>query len=276
MLLAIDMGNTNIEFGLLDGDKIVLSERVKTDTEKTSTEYAVLLHTIFELNGIDVSNIDGAVLSSVVPPLTHIVREAVKSVTGKTALVVGPGVKTGLKLKVEDPKAIGADLIVGAVAGVEMLGAPLLVIDMGTATTVIAVDKEGQFLGGAVIPGVVLSINALASNTSQLPNISIEAPKKVINSQTVEAMQSGIVYGQASLLDGMIARMKKELGYDTKVIATGGLSTMMEKGTNCIDHVDKLLTLIGLEIIYQKNKNSRKKERLATSPEGEEQETQTK
>ncbi|MBE6104216.1 MAG: type III pantothenate kinase, partial [Erysipelotrichaceae bacterium] len=172
MLLAIDMGNTNIEFGLLDGDEIILSERVKTDTEKTSTEYAVLLHTIFELNGIDVSAIDGAVLSSVVPPLTHILREAVKSVTGKTALVVGPGVKTGLKLKVEDPKAIGADLIVGAVAGVEMLGAPLLVIDMGTATTVIAVDKEGQFLGGAVIPGVVLSINALASNTSQLPNIS--------------------------------------------------------------------------------------------------------
>ena len=254
MLLAIDMGNTNIEFGLLDGDEIVLSERVKTDTEKTSTEYAVLLHTIFELNGIDVSNIDGAVLSSVVPPLTHILREAVKSVTGKTALVVGPGVKTGLKLKVEDPKAIGADLIVGAVAGVEMLGAPLLVIDMGTATTVIAVDKEGQFLGGAVIPGVVLSINALASNTSQLPNISIEAPKKVINSQTVEAMQSGIVYGQASLLDGMIARMKKELGYETKVIATGGLAKLIVPYCETEVTLCNELMLKGLKIIYDKNR----------------------
>ena len=254
MLLAIDMGNTNIEFGLLDGDEIVLSERVKTDTEKTSTEYAVLLHTIFELNGIDVSNIDGAVLSSVVPPLTHILREAVKSVTGKTALVVGPGVKTGLKLKVEDPKAIGADLIVGAVAGVEMLGAPLLVIDMGTATTVIAVDKDGQFLGGAVIPGVVLSINALASNTSQLPSISIEAPKKVINSQTVEAMQSGIVYGQASLLDGMIARMKKELGYDTKVIATGGLAKLIVPYCETEVTLCNELMLKGLKIIYDKNR----------------------
>ena len=154
----------------------------------------------------------------------------------------------------EDSKAIGADLIVGAVAGVEMLGAPLLVIDMGTATTVIAVDKDGQFLGGAVIPGVVLSINALASNTSQLPNISIEAPKKVINSQTVEAMQSGIVYGQASLLDGMIARMKKELGYDTKVIATGGLAKLIVPYCETEVTLCNELMLKGLKIIYDKNR----------------------
>ncbi|MBQ9037572.1 MAG: type III pantothenate kinase [Erysipelotrichaceae bacterium] len=253
MLLTVDMGNTHIEIGLLEGDEVVLSRRIKTDTEKTETEYAVLIHTIFEINKIDINDIEGAIISSVVPPLTRYIREAIKSVTGKTALVVAPGIKTGLKMKVEDPKIIGADLIVGAVAGIEQQGAPLLIVDMGTATTIMAIDKDKQFLGGAVMPGVMLSINALSSGTSQLPSISIEAPKKVINSGTIEAMQSGIVYGQASLIDGMLTKMKRELGYDTKVIATGGLAKLITPYCETEMTLDSELMLKGLKIIYDKN-----------------------
>ncbi|MBR2685139.1 MAG: type III pantothenate kinase [Erysipelotrichaceae bacterium] len=254
MLLAVDMGNTNIEFGLVEDGKILLSERVSTDLNKTETEYAVLLHNIFEIRGIDETKIEDAIISSVVPPLTHYLREAIKKVTGMTALIIEPGIKTGLKIKAEDPKAIGADLIVGSAGALELYGAPCLIIDMGTATTVVAVDKSGTFLGGAVIPGVMLSLKALGTGTSQLPMISLEAPKKVINAETIPAMQSGIVFGQASLLDGMIERMQKELGYNTKVVATGGLAKVIVPYCKSDITLDNDLMLKGLEIIYRKNK----------------------
>ncbi|MBR5048108.1 MAG: type III pantothenate kinase [Erysipelotrichaceae bacterium] len=254
MLLAIDMGNSNIEFGLLEKGRTVFSERIKTDLEKTATEYAVLLHTILEIRGIEDAEIDGAIISSVVPPLTAPLKEAVKITTGLTPLVVGPGIKTGMKVSVPDPKAVGADLIVGSVAGMQLYGHPLIVIDMGTATTAVVVDKEGTFIGGAVIPGAVVSLNALSNSASKLPMIDIAAPKKVINGGTVEAMQSGLVYGQASLLDGMIAKMKKEMGYDMKVVATGGLAKLIVPYCESEITLDNNLMLEGLDIIYNMNK----------------------
>ena len=253
MLLAIDMGNTNIEFGLLDNGKTVFSERVKTDLEKTATEYAVLLHTILEIRGIDTSLIDGAIISSVVPPLTTPLKNAVKAAAGITPLIVGPGIKTGLKVKVGDPKEVGADLVVGSVAGMQIYGAPLIVIDMGTATTAVVVDKDNCFLGGAVIPGAVVSLNALSNSASKLPMIDIAAPKKVINGGTVEAMQSGLVYGQASLLDGMIRKMNREMGYEMKVVATGGLARLIVPYCESDIILDNDLMLKGLDIIYKMN-----------------------
>ena len=254
MLLAIDMGNTNIEFGLLDGEKTVFSERIKTDLEKTAMEYAVLLHNILEIRNIDLSNLDGAIISSVVPPLTAPLKEAVKKSTGITPLIVGPGIKTGLKIRIGDAKEIGADLVVGSVGAMKLYGAPLIVIDMGTATTMVVVDKEEAFIGGVVIPGAVVSLNALSNNASKLPMIDIAAPKKVINGGTVEAMQSGLVYGQASMLDGMIKKIKAELGYDLKVVATGGLAKLIVPYCESEIILDNNLMLEGLQIIYNLNK----------------------
>ena len=254
MLLAIDMGNTNIEFGLLDNDRVVFSERVSTDSGKTETEYAVMLHTILEIRNINASDITGAIISSVVPPLTSIIRQAVKKVTGITAFVVEPGIKTGLKIKIDDPKSIGADLVVAAVAGMNLYGTPLIVVDMGTATTITAVNEKKEFIGGAIIPGVVVSLNALSNNASKLPSIDLAAPKKVISSATVECMQSGIVYGQASLIDGMIARMKKELSQDAVVVATGGLAKLIIPYCESKIILDNDLMLKGLKLIYEKNR----------------------
>ena len=253
MLLAIDMGNTNIELGLLKEEEILLSERIGTDLKKTSSEYAVLIHSLFEINKVDVDEIEGAIIASVVPSLTASLREAVKSVTGKTAIIVGPGVKTGLQMKGLDPKEVGADLVVGAVAAITLYGYPCLIVDMGTATTIMAVDKDRYFLGGSIGPGVMLSLNALANNTSQLPQIALKGPKKVINPGTVEAMQSGIVYGQASMLDGMLNRMEKELGYPVTVVATGGLARMIVPYCEREVILDNSLMLKGLAMIYRKN-----------------------
>ena len=253
MLLAIDMGNTNIEFGLLDGEKVVFSERVSTDSGKTATEYAVMLHTIFEIRNINVSDIKGAIISSVVAPLTSIIRDAVKKVTGITAFIVGSGIKTGLKIKIDDPKSIGADLVVGGVAAMNLYGKPVIIIDMGTATTITAVNENNEFIGGAIIPGVVVSLNALSKNASLLPAINLAAPKKVIASATVECMQSGIVYGQAAMLDGMISRMKKELSPDAVVVATGGLAKLIVPYCESEITLDNDLMLKGLRIIYEKN-----------------------
>ncbi len=250
MILVVDMGNTHIELGIIDDDEIVLSKRIATDLNKTSAEYAVLLHSILEIKKVDVSKIEGAIISSVVPPLTYEVKEAIKEVAGVSPLIVGTGIKTGLKLKVEDPKIVGADLVVGSVAAVEEYGYPCLVVDMGTATTLVAIDAEGAFLGGAIWPGVSISLNALSDSAAKLPKIDLAAPKKVINSGTVESMQSGAVYGQASLIDGMVKKMKAELGYDTKVVATGGLAKLIVPYCETEIILDNNLMLKGLYIIY--------------------------
>ena len=256
MILAIDMGNTNIEIGCLDDEKIYFTERVSTDRTKTELEYAVLLKTILELHGVQGKNMEGAIISSVVPPLTKILRLAVKKVTDCDAFVVGAGVRTGLDIRVDNPAQVGADLIVDAVAAAEEYGYPCIVIDMGTATTIEVLDRRGYYIGGTIIPGTNASLDSLVAKASQLPAIPLEAPKRVIGRNTVDCMQSGIVFGQACMLDGMLDRFIEELGYDCKVVATGGLSGAIIPHCRRDIIIDPMLMLKGLKIIYDKNRET--------------------
>ncbi len=240
----------------MDGDRLVMSERISTDHKKTATEYAVLLHTIFEIRGIDPTAVSGAIISSVVPPLTFVLKNAVKMAVGVTPMVVGPGVKNGLRIRIDDPRQLGADMVVGAVGAIRIYGAPLILIDMGTATTISSIDSSGDFRGGVIIPGVNVSLEALVSGTSQLPRISLSAPGSAIGTNTVHSMQSGIVYGQASMLDGMIDRFREEMEGDPKVIATGGLARVIVPYCRHEITLDNELMIKGLKIIYDRNVHS--------------------
>lgn len=256
MILAIDMGNTNIVIGCIDDEKTYFVERISTDKRKTALEYAVSFKTVLELYSIDIHAIDGAIISSVVPPLLVAIQEAVEKIIGKTPLVVGPGLKTGLNIKMDNPKTVGSDMIVDAVAGIAEYGAPLIIIDMGTATTMSVIDKEGRYVGGMIAPGVRVSMEAIASNAAQLYRVSLETPKKVIGTNTIDCMQSGLVLGAASMMDGMIERMEEELGYSTKVIATGGLAKVVIPLCKHSIVVEDDLLLKGLLRIYEKNVNA--------------------
>ncbi len=257
MILAIDMGNSHIETGLMDGERVLLTERFATDPRKTATEYAVLLHTVLQIRSIDPADIEGAILSSVVPPLTRVLEEAVKKVTGLKTLVVGPGVKNGLKIRIDDPKTLGADLVVDAVGGIHLYGAPLAVIDMGTATTISVIDREGAFRGGAVMPGVHVSLSALVSSASLLPNLSLADPGKAIGTNTVDCMRSGIVYGQAAMIDGMLDRFAGEIGSEIRAVATGGLAPGIIPFCRHRILLDSELMLRGLSLIYDMNRRER-------------------
>ncbi len=254
MILAIDMGNSNIVIGCIDDEKTYFVERLSTDKSKTALEYAVGFKTVLELYSIDIAKIDGAIISSVVPPLLNVIVSAVEKIIGKTPCVVGPGLKTGLNIKMDNPKTVGSDLIVDAVAGIKEYGAPLIIIDMGTATTMSVIDKENNYIGGMIAPGVRLSMEALASNAAQLYKVSIEAPKKAIGKNTVDCMKSGLLLGAASMIDGMIDRIEEELGYKTTVVTTGGLSKVIIPLCKHDIIVDDDLLLKGLKIIYDKNK----------------------
>ena len=254
MIIAIDMGNTNIEIGCIDRETIHFTERVRTDIYKTELEYAVLIKTIMELNDITPEEIHGAIISSVVPPLTQVLWEAVRKITGVKALVVGAGLRTGLNIKMDNPGAVGADLVVDSVAALHEYGAPCIVIDMGTATTVTVVDERKRYIGGAIIPGVMVSLESLVSGTSQLPRIPMEAPRRAVASNTVDSMKSGIILGQASMIDGMIERFEEELGYPCKAVATGGLSGVIIPHCRRKIILDKMLMIKGLRIIYEKNR----------------------
>lgn len=253
MLLAIDMGNTNIVIGCIQNNKTLFVERVCTDLSKTELEYAICFKTVMELYGIKETDISGAILSSVVPPLTNIIKKAVEKIVGIDVMVVGPGIKTGLNILMDNPKNMGSDLIVDAVAGISEYGAPIAIIDMGTATTVSVVDKDRNYIGGMIIPGIRVSMDSLANRTSQLPRIGFDAPKKVIGTNTVDCMKSGILIGNAAMIDGLIDRIEEELGYKVTVIATGGLAgVVISLCKHDIIHDDGLL-LKGLNIIYNKN-----------------------
>ncbi|MCR5775233.1 MAG: type III pantothenate kinase [Lachnospiraceae bacterium] len=254
MILTIDMGNTNIVAGCLGNDEeVYFTERFSTDLNKTELEYAVLIKTVLEVHGIDSKEIEGAIISSVVPPLTHILKSALRKLLECEPIVVGAGLKTGLNIRLDDPSTLGADLVVDSVAAMKYYGHPVTVIDMGTATTITIVDKEGTYIGGAIFPGVNVSVEALASGTSLLPRVSLGAPKKQIASNTMDAIKSGIIYGEASRIDGMIERFEAELGYDTTVVATGGLAGVIVP--HCRREIinDPELMLKGLKIIYDKN-----------------------
>ena len=257
MLLAIDIGNSNVVIGCLDeNNRTTRLFRMVTDLKKTEDEYAAGMKTILEYSGVDFSEFEGAIICSVVPPLTEIFHMAVEKIIGCNALVVGAGIKTGLNILIENPTTLGSDLVAASVAAMSEYPLPVIVIDMGTATTMTVVDTGNRFLGGAIIPGVALSLNALSSGTSLLQKVPIEAPKKALSSTTIACMQSGAVYGNASLLDGMIDRLEQDLGKKTTVVATGGIAAKIIP--HCTHEIiyDENLLLRGLGIIYRKNKRN--------------------
>ena len=254
MLLAIDIGNSNVVIGCLDNGKTVKQFRMVTDHKKTDDEYASGMKMILQHNGVDCGSFEGAIICSVVPPLTEIFRNAVQEITGLQALVVGSGIKTGLNIMIENPASLGSDIVAVSVGAMDDYPLPVIVLDMGTATTITVVDKGNKFLGGAIVPGVALSINALAAGTALLQNVQIEAPSKCICTTTTQSMQSGAIYGHAAMIDGMIDRFEQELGCKASVVATGGIAAKVIP--HCRHHVDynEDLLLKGLHIIYKKNK----------------------
>ncbi len=253
MILALDVGNTNIVIGCIERGTIVYDARIATDHKKTTDEYAIHFKMLLEMYGIHPDAIDGAIISSVVPPLTNPLKQAVEKITGVTPFIVGPGIKTGLNIKTDNPNQLGADLVVDAVAAINEYKAPLIIFDLGTATTCSVIDKNLNYLGGMIFPGVKVAADALSSHASQLPYISFDAPKNAIGSNTVDCMKSGIILGNAAMIDGVIERIEEELGEKATVIATGGLSKCI------IDHCkreiiyDNDLLVKGLWLLYCKN-----------------------
>lgn len=257
MLIAIDMGNTNIVAGCLNDDnEIIFTERFSTNLKKSELEYAMIIKTILELHEVERKEIDGAIIASVVPPLTHVIKSALRKLLDCEPLVIGAGLKTGLNIHLDDPSTLGADLVVDSVAAMNIYGAPVIVIDMGTATTMTVINRDRTYIGGAIFPGVNVSVEALAAGTSLLPRVSLGAPKKQIATNTMDAIKSGILFGEASRLDGMIDRFEAELGYSTTVVATGGLSSLIIPYCRHKVITDPNLMLMGLKIIYDKNKRS--------------------
>jgi type III pantothenate kinase len=259
MILAIDIGNSNIVIGCIDGHSIERLYRVETDASRTEDEYAAVIKQILGLDGVGTDIFDGAIISSVVPPLTGCMQTAVKKIAGLDALVVGAGMKTGLNIRIDDPAQLGSDLVAAAVAAATHYELPVIIFDMGTATTIGLVDKGANFMGGAIFPGVALSMNALVSGTSQLPKVPIEAPARCISSNTIDCMKSGAIFGTASMMDGMIDRIEEELGAKTRVIATGGLAArILPHCKHEITH-DADLLLRGLAALYEKNVKPRER-----------------
>lgn len=255
MLLAVDMGNTNITVGVFDDKRLVFEGRLSTDRAKMEDQYAMDLYNLFQLYRVDVARLDGAILSSVVPPLDHALRGAVRRITGFSPLQVGPGTKTGIDIRLDNPAQLGADLLVGAVAAVAKYQAPCIIWDLGTATTVSAIDRAGVFRGGAILPGVLTAMESLSSRTSLLPHIRLEAPAHAIGTNTVESMQSGAVFGTAAIIDGMSDRFEQELGEPAGIIATGGLSREIVPHCHHRVQYDEHLLLDGLRLIYEKNRD---------------------
>lgn len=252
MILAVDVGNTNIVIGCIDDGKIIFSGRLTTNSQKTDMEIAVMLKNILTLNGIDAGKFEGAVVSSVVPPMNKALKSAIKLVTGKDAYMVNGS--EGLTIVIDDPSQLGPDLVVGAVAVLSEYKPPIALIDLGTATTIFVIDKNSRYLGGAIMPGIVISQQALSASASLLPSISLEAPKSVIGANTVDAMNSGAVYGNAAMIDGMLDRIEDELGEKVTSIATGGLSRFI--AAHCRHDIiyEENLLLKGLWLIYQKHR----------------------
>ena len=254
MILAIDIGNTNIVVGCIDDQKTYFIERLSTVRTKTELEYAVDLKTVLDIYHIQGSDIEGCIISSVVPQITNTAKLAAEKILKKEVMVLGPGVKTGLNILMDHPAQLGADLVADAVAGLNEYPVPFIVIDMGTATTVSVVNSKKQYIGGMILPGVRVSLDALTAHASQLSGISIDAPKHVIGKNTVECMKSGVLYSSAAALDGIIDRVEEELGEKTTVIATGGLAKKIVSHCKKDIILDEDLLLKGLLIIYKKNK----------------------
>ncbi|MDF2565844.1 MAG: coaX [Massilibacillus sp.] len=253
MLLVFDIGNSNIVLGAYKDDKLLTHWRISTDRQKTGDEYGMLINNLFNFHGLKMTNIKAIIISSVVPPLVVPLTKMCKRYFNIDPLVVGPGIKTGIRLKYENPREIGADRIVNAVGAYERFGGPLIIIDFGTATTFCAIAENGDYLGGAIAPGIGISSEALFQRAAKLPRIELITPKSVICRNTVASMQSGIIYGFTGQVDEIVRRMKEELGEEAKVIATGGLANLIAKESKTIDVVEHFLTLDGLNILYKRN-----------------------
>ncbi len=254
MLLAIDVGNTNIAVGVFEGERLRATWNVATDLNKTADEYAVLFLNLLPREGLTLSDIDHAIIASVVPPLEPIFEELSQRYFGISPLVVGPGVKTGVRICTDNPREVGADRVANAAAAHHLYGGPLILIDFGTATTVDAVSKEGDYLGGAIAPGIGIAAEALFERASKLPRIELIPPERAIGKNTVASMQSGIIFGYVGLIESLVTRIRRELGSRVRVVATGGLAEVIATETKVIDTVDMHLTLIGLRLIHELNR----------------------
>ena len=254
MILAVDIGNSNIVLGGVREKEILFQARIVTDHIKTSDQYCAELKTMLDLFGVSAQEIEGSIVASIVPPVLNSFRTAIRKLTGKSCLVVGPGLKTGLNILIDNPAQTGADLVAGAVAALREYQPPLIVVDMGTATTISVLDQNGSLIGGCVCPGVKISLEALTSRTALLPGISLDQPKKAIGRNTIDCMRSGIMLGTASMLDGMIARMEAELGVKTTVILTGGIGKFILPLCSTQMIYDEDLLIKGLAALYQENR----------------------
>lgn len=254
MLLVFDVGNTNIVVGVYDGNKLIRDWRITTNLNKTSDEYGVTISNLFSTGDISLDSIDSIIISSVVPAVMHSLENFCIKYCNVEPLVVGPGIKTGLNIKYDDPKMVGADRIVNAVAAISKYKSPMIIIDFGTATTYCAISEKGEYLGGAITPGIKISIEALFQKASKLPRVEIVKPNQIICKDTISSIQAGIIYGYAGQVEKIVSLMKEELGGgDITVIGTGGLANMISAETNAIDIVDSSLTLEGLRVIHEKN-----------------------
>lgn len=253
MILAVDIGNTNIVLGCIEDDRILFEARMATDLIKTSDQYCAELKSILGLFDAEIARIEGSIVSSVVPPVLNSFRTAIRKLTGRDCLVVGPGIRTGLNIRMDNPAEVGSDLIVAAVAGIARYGMPLLLVDMGTATTITAVDRSGAFVGGCICPGVKISMEALTGRTAQLPGIALDEPKRAIGKNTRDCMQSGIMFGAAAMLDGLLDRMEQELGGEVNVVATGGIARFVVPLCRRKIVLNRGLMLEGLNLLYKRN-----------------------
>lgn len=253
MLLAADVGNTNITLGVFEEETLKFTARLATDTKLTGDQYAIAVKDVLALNGVGSFDIEDAVICSVVPSVTTALTAAISKLFSIVPLIIGPGVKTGLNIKIDNPGQLGADLVAGAVAALHEYTMPCVVIDMGTATTISVLDENGSFLGGSIAAGVRLTLKALATNTAQLPEISISAPQKVIGTNTADCMRSGLIFGAASMLDGLLGRIEEELDMNVTVVATGGLSREVIPLCKKDIIYNENLLLDGLRYIYEKN-----------------------
>ena len=265
MLLTIDIGNTVVTLGVFDGDRLVTTFRVSTDSRRLADEYGLQLVNLLHMRGIDPSQITAACICSGVPPLTVVFNELCRTYFNVTALTVSAGVRTGLRILYDTPRDVGADRIADAVAALELYTPPLIVVDLGTATVFDVVSREGEYLGGAIAPGISLAADALFFNASQLRRVELVAPKSVVGRNTVNALQSGLVYGYAALVTGMVNQIKAEIGLDAQVIGTGGLVPVIAGETPVFDDINQDLTLIGLRIIYQMNRPTQQRQKAARS-----------
>ncbi|QAT43571.1 type III pantothenate kinase [Aminipila luticellarii] len=264
MLLAFDVGNTNIVLGVFKDGELIQNWRLETDNNKSADEYGMVINQLFTYEGLETREVKDVIISTVVPSILYTLQHLSMKYFHKRAIVIGPGIKTGLIVKYDNPKQVGADRIVNAVAAYAKYGGPLIVIDFGTATTFCAITENAEYLGGTIAPGVKIASDALFEKTAKLPKVELEEPGHAICKNTIESMQSGLVYGHMGMVEYITKKMKKELadltksGKEVTVVATGGLASLIEQGIDCIDHVDKMLTLEGLQLIYQKNKGHKK------------------